>query len=249
MSIDDWYKNEEDPGWDAPGRDWADDDRPDRGVDNWLDRARPPDTVIRPEPSAERVPSASTPAAARTSPTPGTSVARRSRKPPRTSAKSKGKLPPRWPQIAGAIRAELAHTPDQDPTTLTRALRRRGGGLGGTSLLDVQRVLLAMTSGGLPNPPRQEPVRKAKADKTTTTKKRKPKKLNRNAPPPADISMQRPSMYAGLTLDTVALDRATKTTRLGSRRATGGNQELPQPPICSSCRRPIQSSGACACSR
>ncbi|GAA2475608.1 hypothetical protein Ahu01nite_052560 [Winogradskya humida] len=205
MSIDDWYKNTEDAGWDAPSRDWGDDDRPDRGVDNWLDQVsaqhrqplgqsqppRAPQPALAKQPP--RGPATKKPAATRRQP-PG---ARTGTKPTGRASRS---------DINAVVRQELTTQPNMGITALRDALRKKGGSFAAIQLADIQAALEAI------NPERERRLSIASKARTIIGGQRTYKKFARIR----KASPKRPEAFA-----TTGASRTLSKYRRYSKAAVG----------------------------
>jgi hypothetical protein len=112
-TIGEWYQNRTGTGWDVPGRDWRDDDRPDQGPDSWLDRA----TTERPRNAFPKAARSGRPGSPRTGMT-----ARRA------AARVAAPIRPTAAQVEREIREIRAQRPAIDLNAMLILLRGRGVG-------------------------------------------------------------------------------------------------------------------------
>jgi hypothetical protein len=251
MSIRDWYSNSEDSGWDAPGRDRLDDDRPDRSVDGWLDRATPrhdrePSAapVHRSEPAGRRATprnerSRGRPASPRSS---RVNVVKSRHKQHKSAQRLSHLPPPRWRDILQAVHEELVRGPRRSAAALHEVLVRTGGSFGKLRLADVEEAMAAPARRATTNRPKPPPAAARPAVTNpggwVTAVPREPLRSRRQE-------------FIGLPIDPSAFDAAT--TR-GRARSTNTARSAPVRGlalvgVCSSCSGPIQENGTCRCSR
>ncbi|MEV6487835.1 hypothetical protein AB0M20_04215 [Actinoplanes sp. NPDC051633] len=268
MSIKDWYSNSEGSGWDAPGVDGFDDDRPDRSVDSWLDRAAPVGGAALPgdgDGSVAALGDSVAPMASSGQPVvspgrPGGRAAGGNQRAPRRPARprssrdvAKGKHkqndaarrlahmpPPRWRDIVWAVHDELARDPRRSAEALHEVLVMRGGSFAKLRLVDVEEAMATPA-------PRTQGRPKLPAEPRPPLTNR----ANWAAPVPREPVNSQRFNFIGLPMDASAVERRNARGRTGSAGSakSSGVRGLALVGVCSSCSGPIQETGACRCSR